>query len=271
MKSKRLLFVHVPLLLLFISGCANLNTEEDTNKTAMPTPTTHPFFSPKTKTPPPPTKTPLPPTPPGIDTAIPPTPTLDLTGIEVITIYDDALDQDWAVAPSSGVVYQLQDERNAYTGRNSISFSPAKEGDSLLFRVRPDAARQFPRPDVLAISFWLYAEEDYIRFDDLNVTVLGSNDFPYWVRNDDSANTDIPTFSQTRRYGLGLNTPIPPKTWINILVFLDQLVYDPNFDEQPVEDPEYEYLTGFSIDYVTGFWNTVYIDDVAVFLLTETP
>jgi hypothetical protein len=88
--------------------------------------------------------------------------------------------------------------------------------------------------------------------------VLGSNSYTYWLANDTSVPTDTtvtveaPLFSETRLYDLHINRAIPPGTWVQVVVWLDDLIYD----------PEYTYVTGMYIKNNKGFLNTFYIDQV---------
>src|SRR5690606_31538237 len=104
---------------------------------------------------------------------------------------------------------------------------------------------------------------DYVATDDLVITMQGSNQFPYWAENDDSvaglSNDDADLFSETQLAFLNVSRDIPPNTWFNIEVWLDELVYD----------PDYEYVTGFYIKNDADFQRPYYIDDVEILLLKD--
>jgi hypothetical protein len=142
----------------------------------------------------------------------------------------------------------------AYNGRHSLAVSPEAPGGRLIFAVVPDAEEAYLRDNVLAVRFWLYSGDDYVGTEDLSVTILGSNEFPYWVEGDDSVQVDdsLPTFSQTRLYFLNVEEDIPPETWIQIEVWLDDLIFD----------PDYHYVTGVVIENDEDFLRTFYIDDL---------
>ena len=125
------------------------------------------------------------------------------------------------------------------------------------FGVREDSTEAFPNSQVISLSFWL-ASDELITLDDLSVTLFGSNDFPYWVAGDESVYIDgeFP-FSETRLYFLGLNHSIPAKTWVEVVVILRDLIYD----------PDYEYLTGFYLKNDAGYLNTIYLDDIRLMML----
>jgi hypothetical protein len=116
------------------------------------------------------------------------------------------------------------------------------------------------REDVLGFSFWLYGNDDWIDREDLLVTVVGSNESPYWIPDDQSVeNIYEPLFSETRLYYLGINDDIPPKTWVQVYIWLDDLLFD----------PDYEYVTGIYIKNDEQFFETALIDELTVYLLPE--
>ena len=62
------------------------------------------------------------------------------------------------------------------------------------------------------------------------------------------------SFSETRLYFLDIKHTIPPDTWVEVVVWLDQLIYD----------PPYKYVTGVYIKNDQGFFNTFYVDHVSL-------
>jgi hypothetical protein len=99
---------------------------------------------------------------------------------------------------------------------------------------------------------------DYISNTDLAVTVLGSNEYPYWVDGDNSVQNEIsPVFSETRLSFLDVNRSIPPDTWVQVDVPIHKLIYD----------PDYTYVVGFYIKNDEGFISEFFIDDIELFAL----
>ena len=209
------------------------------------TQTPRPTFTPR------PTTTPLPPE----------LPTVYVDPFVDVSIYADDLDANWQIFEPSGMEYDLQATEQVYSGQYAIEAVPKGDFSTLLFAVRPDAQESYPRNQVLAVSFQLYSGEDFIKTDALAVTILGSNSFPYYVKNDNSVlNNYDPVFSETRLYYLGINRDIPPDTWVEVTVWLDDLLYD----------PIYRYVTGFYIKNDADFRQPFRVDDVRL-IMQPTP
>jgi hypothetical protein len=107
----------------------------------------------------------------------------------------------------------------------------------------------------------VYSVENSLRIDDLWVQVFGSDEAFYWVENDPSALLELDTFSGKMLYGLGLNHELPAETWAQIEISLNELVYDPYFDEHLVEPPPFAYYTGFSLNLAENFEGTLVLDE----------
>ena len=158
-------------------------------------------------------------------------------------IYSTALDKNWTLEHSSGVTYTLGESYYIQDGTVAAAIKPIKDKGIAFFTVRPTATNIYPRDRVLGFRFWLSGGPKPIYKDALAVAVIGSNKYPYWVANDNSVKInatvtpDSPLFSETRLYYLGINRTIPPNTWVQIEVWLDDLLYD----------PAYRYVTGMYI------------------------
>ncbi len=206
-------------------------------------------------------------------------------------IYDDVIDDNWTLDNSflirfdplntahwfepliettvSGNRAGSADEASAGTpltvGAVAIEVRPEENYGALFFTVRPDATERYPLDEVLGFSFWLNSGPQVLDTADLAVTVLGSNELPYWEAGDDSvfgelSNVpDAETFSETRLYFLDINRSIPPDTWTRVFLWLDELEFEPN----------YEYVTGFYIKNNEGFLGTFYIDQLSLLVLPE--
>ena len=184
-----------------------------------------------------------------------------------IIIYDEQLNADWSVEQSSKSVITLEatdlqfQPLNAQQTLNSntatIAVSPQADYGTIFFTVRPESGISYKRQSVLGVSFWLNSGSAGIATDDLAVAVLGSNTLPYWTPDDQSVFPDRKgSFSETRLYFLKVNRTIPPNTWLNMVVWLNDLQYD----------PIYEYVTGFYIKNDAGFRSTYYLDQVALLM-----
>lgn len=181
------------------------------------------------------------------------TPQLTTTDEMIFTeIYGDEINENWTLWPDSNMIITAT-TTVAHSGRSSIAVTPKEDYSSLFFVVSPDAGERYPRDEVLGVSLWLNSGENRVELDDLALTVIGSNAYPYWVSGDRSVITSERSFfSETRLYYLGLNRPIPPNTWVELQVWLDDLPYD----------PDYQYVTGIYLKNDEGFRGTVYLDDL---------
>ncbi|MEZ4867899.1 MAG: hypothetical protein R3C14_41615 [Caldilineaceae bacterium] len=190
------------------------------------------------------------------------------TGYVETVIYADELDSNWTLDHSLKMTYNLWDNShwfqtlstalNINSGATAIAATPQDDYGILFFSLRPEAITQYTRDRVLGISFWLNSGDDIIATDDLAVAVIGSNEHPYWTETDHSVfPTGEETFSETRLYYLDINRSVPTQTWVNVVVWLDRLIFDPN----------YTYVTGFYIKNDVGYRNTFYVDQVT--LLTK--
>ena len=243
-------------LLFILSACAPISSSTAVAPIG-PTPSLHPLFGAKTSEPAFPTSPPLTPTILPTETPLP-----AASNVVTNTIFGDTLDTNWTLEPSAGLTVDQETPIAVFAGREALTLSGA--GGVLLFRVKPEARVQFSGDEVLTIRFWLYSGDDTVQLDDLWVEVFGSDQVFYWVKNDQSALTGLKTFSGKMYYGLGLNGDLPPNTWELIEISLETLVYDPYFDETPVELPEYTYFTGFALHLGETFEGTVALDEVSL-------
>lgn len=251
-------------LIFFVTGCSGQNKEEMEPSLPYATPTLHPIFDSFEEEEPDQTESEADSTnTPSIVPEIQTTPIIRPTiAAKVITLYDEELSENWTLENSQEYEYDLEAEQAAYTGRYSIALTPQAGFGKLRLTVAPESEVEYRREDVLAFRFWLYSGDDYIGTEDLSITIVGSNEFPYWVEGDDSVQDendldDFPTFPQTRLYFLDFNTDIPPDTWVQVDVWLNELIFD----------PDYLYVTGMVIENNEDYLNTFYVDDVEMVIL----
>ena len=176
-----------------------------------------------------------------------------------------SLDGD-VIEHSAGVKVDLADATHAFEGSTAISITPVEDFGSLFITLSAGAAQSYPRDQVLGVSFQLNPGAGTITARDLAVAIVGSNALKYYSPDDKSVSQDASTFfSETRLYYLDVNRSITPETWIEIVVWLDKLPYDPN----------YANVTGVYIKNDAGFRQTFYIDKVLLILrpkgATATP
>jgi hypothetical protein len=257
--------LHWLICLALVASCGGEASNMPVSNSASPTVSSR--FRPVTITPWPtpilrPTRTPAP-----VATAAPaaeavatasPAPTTTYT--EVV-VFADVLNPDWLVQNSVGMNYSVRDRTRVHSGTTAIRITPAQDFGMFLFSVKPGATQVVTRADAFEVSLWLNSGDQEVGTEDLAVTVVGSNAQPYWAANDTSvAVDDKQFFSETRLNYLGVNTTIPPNTWVELRVQLDQLPYE----------PEYTYITGIYLKNDAGFRQTIYLDDVLIRMVTRS-
>jgi hypothetical protein len=234
----------------YFSAMSGLLTSPIPGQPAAGTPTVASFFSQHE------TITPLPLSP---ETYILAT-AITQTQIVSATVFDDHLNPNWSLQTAPGMQVDQANTTHAHSGNTSIAMTPYKDFSMLFFTVNHDTTVEYQRNQVIGISFWLNSGNSDVNSSDLAVAVMGSNTTPYWLANDNSATIDKKiNFSETRLYYLGLNRSIPAETWVHLIVYLDNLIYD----------PAYKYLTGFYFKNDAGFFQTVYLDDIDVLMISD--
>jgi len=187
-----------------------------------------------------------------------PAPTRTADQVAAISLYDDALNTDWGAEQSSKAKYDLASTAFVHSGKSAIMVTPTGDFGQFFLTVRKGAQKIYPRDRILGISFWLNGGENSIATSDLAVTVTGSNQYTYWAADDTSVKVDTPItpetplFPETRLYFLHINRTIPPNTWIEVVLWLDDQVYD----------PDYTYVTGMYIKNDKEVLSTYYVDDI---------
>jgi len=193
-------------------------------------------------------------------------PTQDERIAEII-IYDDQLAANWTAEQRYWVDYDLAATDYVYTGSTAIAITPSQRASKFFLAVESPPEAAYSRNEIIGVSFWLSGGANLVENDDLVVTVVGSNDYTYWVPDDTSVSEllendprdDLPLFSETRLYFLDINRPIPPDTWVEVIVWLDELIFD----------PPYNYVTGISLKNDEDFLQTYYIDRISFLLERE--
>lgn len=197
---------------------------------------------------------------PATGTAAAPTPNrADPTaGLEIVPVYRDGLSNSWTLTNSVLVDYLTRSTAFVDEGRYALEAKALADFSTLYFTVRSDAKERFERDRVIGLRFRLTGGDAPIGSEDLAVAVIGSNGQAYWLKDDSSVESvgpvtlESPLFSETRLYFLGINDAIPAGEWTEIIVWLDELIYD----------PDYEFLTGFYLK--TDGLERFFIDDVTL-------
>jgi hypothetical protein len=175
-----------------------------------------------------------------------------------VRIFDEEFETGWSLEGSEKMRFSTQSDA-AYSGRSALAVTPTGDFGRLLFA----AGAKTPsilRDQLAGISLWIAAGDVEIAPSELAVAIIGSNDYRYWRADDHSVMLDNQHFfSETRLYYLGINRAIPPGTWVELVVWLDQLPFD----------PDYSYVTGVYIKNDKGFREQFYVDRVSLLLLPK--
>lgn len=173
-------------------------------------------------------------------------------------IFDDALDPNWTLDNSKDTRIDPKSALHVKSGKNAIAVTPLSDFGMLYFTVRPDAKENYPRANLWGVSVWLNGGDYAIGPEDLALAVIGSNGSKFWIARDQSVKLDQNYFfSDTRLYYLGVTRVVPVNTWVELVLPLSILVYD----------PDYKYVTGLYLKNDVAFRNTYYIDRVALLML----
>jgi hypothetical protein len=185
--------------------------------------------------------------------------------VTLVPVYDDALAPGWSLEHSSAITYDLQSDIYVDKGRYAIRAQRGQSVGTLYFTLNRDAGKTYPRDQVLGLRFRLGGGTADMPNDAFVVAVIGSNAWPYWVEHDTSVKIagrvtdDQPLFSETRLYYLGINQTIPAKSWEDVIIWIDDLIYDPT----------YKYVTGFYLKPDEKYRSSFYIDQVSLILMKQ--
>ncbi|WP_298819657.1 hypothetical protein [Chloroflexus sp.] len=259
MRAQLVSFILCLFVLMTLTGCSRRLSVE-TAAAGVPTPTIAPFFQERpTATPfvPPPTRAPLPVRPTATPTTIAAN---EVSSLRVVPVYRDALSAGWSVDNSALLNSLILTQTGVVAlGREAIAVTPSESTGILFFTITPNSGIELRRDQVAALRFRLSGGDTPIANDAMTVAVVGSNRVPYWQPDDDSVtlegrvtNSTEPLFPETRLYFLGLNRAIAPGEWAEIYVWLDDLIYE----------PEYTYVTGFYLKTSSDLVPQYYIDQI---------
>ncbi len=210
----------VGVMIVLVSACGR--QEIDTSGTAFPT--IAPAFSNERPTIQPPQSLPLPTVLPA-STAQTQSAPADQT--EEFLVYDDELVAGWSLKETTGPGYK-EVSTYFFSGSHSIMVEPSAPFQLLNLGVVDGSEQVYPREQVLGVRFRVSGGENYLPEDGLIVSVIGSNDYDYFVPDDTSATrppgritSEEPLFPETRLYYLGVNRDIKPQEWAEVIVWLD--------------------------------------------------
>lgn len=253
--SKKLLTCISLVLLLSMSACQNNADETPIGPTA----TLHPLFNSQGLS----TPTPRPTTQP---TLAQPThespPALDEIEFIVAPIFVDKLSPDWSLENSSRMEYEVVTNTELLGDAPALRIQATDAEAVAYFSLNESAAGRYPRSAVFGLAFSLNPGEDWIRGRDVGITIIGSNANDYWVPGDTSVDSPFnldPIFSETGLHFLGVDGSIPPQNWVPFEVYLDNLVFD----------PIYENVVALYFKLAPGLRTPVYLNNIQLLLLPE--
>ena len=184
-----------------------------------------------------------------------PRPTPDISYRNIV-IFDDEVSDNWRL-DADRMDFEITN-RVVYSGSNAIRVSP--EDDFAAFLVVVDEFTQiaYPKESIWGYSFYLSGGSGFLGHEDYALAAQGSNFYEYWLAFDESARVgEGPIFSESLLYYFQLNNAIPPNTWVQIEVALDDLIFD----------PPYSFFTGFYMKNDFGVSDTFYIDQIELILV----
>jgi hypothetical protein len=192
---------------------------------------------------------------------VPAAPTPVRQKIVEVPVFDDRLNPNWTATHSIGMQSFFTDTERAYTGSVGISVTPEQDFGMLFFAVKQNTREAYDLDRVAGVSVWINSGEQPLDPNNLSITVVGSNDYIYWREDDDSVETDeMRFFSESRLYYLGIKNTVPPNTWVEAVVWLDKLPYE----------PDYTYVTGIYIKNDEWFRRTFYVDQINLLMVEQT-
>lgn len=175
-------------------------------------------------------------------------------------VYSDTLDANWTLSQSYAIQVDAKNQKNVDAGKYSITVTPKPGVTSLVFALKKGVKSPLRRERVAGVRFRLSGGKNVIPNDAMAVGMFGSNAQPYWIAGDDSVAVDhpitveTPRFSETRLYYLGFDYTIPADTWVDVVVWLNKLQFDPS----------YTYVTGFQLKVDQALLNQYSVDQVEI-------
>jgi len=247
---KKFLSVIFCCLILISEGCASFSNEEFYDEWDFSTPTKNGVIVlEKSKTP---TRTIT--QSPVIVSA---TPIATMPEVSYLSIYSEDLNPNWELISGNDEEINLRAQAKSFEGFLSLAIMPSKAFSSIDFVVKELTKQLYPLSRIIGIRFWINPEDYELFPEDLGLEILGSNRYPYYVK-DDPVNLDAgnPGNSETRLDAFGYNKTIPANTWTEITIRLEDL---PN-------NLDFENIVGFSLVNDSGFLQTIYLDKIEFIL-----
>lgn len=184
--------------------------------------------------------------------------------VALLPVFDESLAEGWTLERSWDMRIDPASKIFIYQGTVALAATPTASYGGLFFSVTPEGGLTLLRSRVVGLRFQVTGGSEYLKNDALIVSVIGSNRHRFWARNDDSVSyggytsPGTPLFPETRLYFLNINQDIPPRTWTEVELILDE--HNP---------PEYRYVTGILIKNDEAYRGTYYIDNLSLIMERE--
>lgn len=233
-------------LVLLGTGCRSRRNAKAEANADLPTPTIATFFGLAHTATPKPTRLPS-------LTPNPAIPLFSLRDAGKVTIYSDGFNPNWFFTTTQGEDANPRSRILVYNGLFSLAITPQKSGSHVFFLVQTNSEQVYPRAQVHGFQFRLNPGTHPLPISDLSVSILGNQE-QVEIRDPLTLGESLDQFIFTDAYVYipDANPSIPPNTWTEVVVWLDD----------PISAPEFDYITGLSIRRQEAFMQTFFLDDV---------
>ncbi len=190
-------------------------------------------------------------------TIVPVTPKITQPETLYLSIYSEDLKPNWGLIIGNDEEINLRAQAESYEGFLSIAVMLTKSFSRINFVVKENTKELYPLSQIIGIRLWINPEDYDLSPSNLGLTILGSNELPYYVRGNGAvSNSDNSVMSETRLDSLGYNQSIPANTWTEVTVWLEDMN----------DEMDYENLVGFAFINDSGFLQIIYMDKVELIL-----
>jgi hypothetical protein len=172
--------------------------------------------------------------------------------VQQVTIYSDWIKPGWQIfSPDEAVKIDTRARGSVIQGSYAIAVTPSRNGGSVYIVSGPSNGDFYLRRSVYGFSLQLFSGSQGLELNDLAFSAIGSDGYSYY-REDDLTVLSRADYEETTLNYLGFNNSIPPRTWVEVVIWLDEMLYD----------PDYHFVTGLYITPRKGMSHTFVIDDI---------
>ncbi len=178
-----------------------------------------------------------------------------------VAIYSDIINPNWGLVTTQSEETNPRSRTPVYNGLFSLSITPKKSGSQVFFMVQQDTDEVYPASQVHGFRFFLNPGSQSIPLSELSIHILGSQE---QVETRDPQELgpvlDGLIFNNAQIHFSNASDAIPPNTWTEVVVWLDD----------PLTTPQFDYVTGLSIERKEAFLQTFFIDDLQLIVAGST-